>query len=925
MTDAHPGPDRLAAFRLGRLDEAELTEIEGHVSRCASCCRALKTLPDDSFVALVQRSADASARTQAAGDTPADPEAAVPRDLLGHPRYLILDKVGQGGMGVVYKARHRLMDRVVALKVLRPGLLDRPDWVERFRREVRGAARLVHPHIVTAYDAEQAGDTHFLVMEYVEGVSLARLVEEQGPLPVKQACAYARQAALGLQHAYACGMIHRDIKPQNLIEAKGTGQVKILDFGLARFVSEAAEEAASPAAADPAGRLTQASTLMGTPEYVAPEQIEAAHAADIRADIYSLGCTLYYLLAGHAPFPHGSPLQKITAHLEEAPRPLGELRPDVPAALERVIGRMMEKDPARRYQTPAEVAAALAPWAEEPRPAAAPPRRRNWLPVAAGVLVVVLGSFFSPRVREFAQTVVRVVTNRGVLEIEAEDKDLEITVKQSGKDVVTAEVVDRGTKRTFELTAAGGEILAKEMPDGVRAKTTQFELTRGGRRRFQARVLLPEGDLKLLQGRWVAVAGEQRGQPLPQVRRGGVELIITGDEAQYTVEGKREKGTVKLDSTKDPRWINVIRQEGKNRFGVMNGIYRLDGDTLKIALGDLDDARPTAFRTGPDTGDVAVLTLRRGSDVQLLQGRWVAVAGEQHGRPLPQLPRGGFELVIAGDEARYTSAGKTEKGTVKLDPAKDPRWIDVTRAEGHNRFGVMNGTYRLDGDTLTLALGDLDDMRPTAFKTGPTTGDVVVLTLRRTPAAPPAFRPLFDGKGLAGWKGNFANIWRWEQGELRGKIPAGSGVKDCVLISPRTYRDFELKCQVRHPTRNKEMKAAVSLFFRCDTPEIGKPFWGYGPEVFFGEVYPGRLRNKVGGWIKPLVDETEAGKHLKQDEFNDFALTCHGRHVTVRVNGVTTYDGEWLGLAAEGLLVWKIYGGDDGNQVTIRNIEIKEE
>src|SRR5205807_1565490 len=150
MTDAHPGPDRLAAFRLGRLDEDELSEIEGHVSRCASCCRELKTLPDDSFISLVRQSADTSARTQGPGDTPTDPEAAFPRDLLGHPRYLILDKLGQGGMGVVYKARHRLMDRAVALKVLHPGLLDRPDWVERFRREVRGAARLVHPHIVTA-------------------------------------------------------------------------------------------------------------------------------------------------------------------------------------------------------------------------------------------------------------------------------------------------------------------------------------------------------------------------------------------------------------------------------------------------------------------------------------------------------------------------------------------------------------------------------------------------------------------------------------------------------------------------------------------------------------------------------------------------------------------------------------------------------
>jgi uncharacterized protein (TIGR03067 family) len=816
MIDAHPDPDRLAAFRLGKLGEGELAEIEFHVSRCASCCRELQTLADDSFVALVRQAADPAALTCGPGDTPTDPVAAVPRDLLGHPRYLILDKLGQGGMGVVYKARHRLMDRVVALKVLHPGLLDRPDWVERFRREVRGAARLVHPHIVTAYDAEQAGGSHFLVMEYVEGISLARLVEERGPLPVAQACAYARQAALGLQHAHECGMVHRDIKPQNLMVAKETGRVKILDFGLARFVSEAAEEAAaSPTGADPAGQLTQASTLMGTPEYVAPEQIRAAHAADIRADIYGLGCTLYFLLAGHAPFPHGSPLQKITAHLQAAPRPLAQIRPDVPAALARVLDRMLAKDPAGRYQTPAEVAEALAPWAEGPRPA--PRRRRTWLPIAAGVLLVVLVPFAFPRVREFAQTAIRVVTNRGVLEIEAGDKDLEITIKQAGKEVVTEEVAERGTKRVFELTAAGGEITVRERPDGVWTTALHFELTRGGRRVFQARLLLsdPVRDLHLLQGRWVAVAAEQRGRPQPEVIHDGVELVIAGDEARYT----------------------------------------------------------------------------QGSE---------------------------------------TMKGYTKKGTVKLDPTKEPHWIDVTRSEGRNRFGVMNGIYHLDGDRLTIALGDLDDSRPTTFKTGPATGDVVVLSLRRAPAAPPAFRPLFGDKSLEkvleGWKGNFANIWQYQQqqGELRGHIPAGSGVKDCVLISPRTYKDFELKCQVRHPVGNKEPRAAVSLFFRCDTPEIGKPFWGYGPEAFVGEVYPGRLRNKLGVWIKPLVEETEVEKHLKRSEFNDFALTCRGRHVTVRVNGVTTYDGEWLGLAPEGLLVWKIYGGDEGNEVTIRNIEIKE-
>src|SRR5262249_12744935 len=405
MIEIHPDREQLAAFRLGKLSDTEMAAVESHVAECESCCRSLKGLPDDSFVLLVRQSNNPTTlsvvRTEVIErEPPADTE--IPPDLQNHPRYQILEKLGQGGMCVVSRARHRPMDRVVALKVLRPHLLDRPASVERFRREVKGAGVLVHANIVTAYDAEQAGSPHFLAMEYVPGISLAHLLEKQGRLPIPQACDYIRQAALGLQHAFECGMVHRDIKPQNLMVVSGgvvsggvvigadnsnkpddsttthhsqltPHQIKILDFGLARFVSEAAAgvgqafslpEASPEAGAIPNDRLTQSSTLMGTPEYMAPEQAEAAAAADIRADIYSLGCTLYHLLAGHAPFPQGSPLEKVKAHAAQTPRPICEIRPEVPPALGAVIERMLAKDPGRRYQKPVEVAEALAPFAD---------------------------------------------------------------------------------------------------------------------------------------------------------------------------------------------------------------------------------------------------------------------------------------------------------------------------------------------------------------------------------------------------------------------------------------------------------------------------------------------------------------------------------------------------------------------------------
>jgi serine/threonine-protein kinase len=238
-------------------------------------------------------------------------------------------RLGSGGMGSVYLAEHRLMDRPVALKVIRRDLLGDEAAVERFRREVRAAARLAwHPNIVAAYDAEQAGDAHFLVMEFIDGVTLARLVQSRGPLSCGLACAAVKQAAEGLEYAHRRGMVHRDIKPQNLMRAPD-GQVKILDFGLARFASESLPDVgpatergtgsgAEATARDRVAPLTATDMLLGTADYIAPEQASDPRSADIRADIYSLGCTLYYLLAGHPPFPGGNLFEKLKAHREQA-------------------------------------------------------------------------------------------------------------------------------------------------------------------------------------------------------------------------------------------------------------------------------------------------------------------------------------------------------------------------------------------------------------------------------------------------------------------------------------------------------------------------------------------------------------------------------------------------------------------------------
>jgi WD40 repeat protein len=411
MTEAegfHPNPDQLTAFDRGQLDPEEWTAVEGHVARCARCCHRLESLPgEDALISLLRASvgqgtpaAAGPADTQVGGeDTGTTPPSAgarprVPAELAAHPRYRVLGLVGVGGMGAVFKAEHRLMERVVALKVIRRNLIDRPGAVERFRQEVRAAARLVHPNIVIAHDADEAGDFQFLVMEFVEGASLDRLVREGGPLSVADACSLARQAALGLQHAHERGMVHRDIKPGNLL-LTADGRVKVLDFGLARFVSEM----------PPGEGLTPSGAVVGTPDYMAPEQARDPRTADIRADLYALGCTLYYLLAGRPPFAGGTALQTLLAHQDEAPPPLAGPRPDVPPALDEVVARLLAKEPARRYQSPAEVADALAPFTDPvaavpvppvvltvvPQPAVAPmapASRRRWLFVSVAGLFV---------------------------------------------------------------------------------------------------------------------------------------------------------------------------------------------------------------------------------------------------------------------------------------------------------------------------------------------------------------------------------------------------------------------------------------------------------------------------------------------------------------------------------------------------------
>lgn len=368
---AHPSEKTLSFYRLGQLDRAEAETVRRHLSACEPCRNRVASMMT---VGNVDAANSARARydsTPAVGSSlvlpaqengePAAPPLAstLPAGLANHPDYQVLRELGRGGMGVVYLAENRLMGRKEVLKVVGSHLLNRKGILERFLREVRAAAQLQHPNIVAAYSATRTGDSIVLAMEYIEGFDLAKLVETQGPIPVTHACNFAYQAALGLQHAHERGLVHRDIKPSNLMLTRAGKKpvIKILDFGLAKVTSEAGVDAG----------LTHEGQLLGTPHYVSPEQTVNAPNADIRADIYSLGCTLYCLLTGHPPFDAPSLYELLQAHHSMDAPLLNLLRPDVSIELAALVTRMMAKNPVDRFQTPIQVAQALAPFTKKTR------------------------------------------------------------------------------------------------------------------------------------------------------------------------------------------------------------------------------------------------------------------------------------------------------------------------------------------------------------------------------------------------------------------------------------------------------------------------------------------------------------------------------------------------------------------------------
>jgi serine/threonine protein kinase len=520
-----PNEQELREYSLGKLKPDCLETVAQHLEQCLNCQLTLSGLEDkedtlvsqirhkvgkDVFaeeaecrdlIAIAKNSWHGARKAQcAAEDVPtADWERS---GILGE--YQLFARLGEGGMGCVFMARHTRLDRIVAIKVLAKDRTADPQYVARFEREMKAIGRLVHPNIVHAYDARDIEGTSVLVMEYIEGLDLADLSHRVGMPAIADVCEMVRQTAMGLQYVHEHGFVHRDVKPSNIMLTR-EGQIKILDLGLALLAYDNMTTEG----------ITSTGHAMGTADYMAPEQIADSHAVDIRADIYSLGCTLYKLLCGRPPFSgpaYDTPGKRIVAHIKEPVPPIQQFRPDIPVELAKLLDRMLAKDPADRPATPLAVAEALKPFvdkadlvgferkAEECDPAdyahqptipnpiadAVPSLLnadagnrggtntasnriwRRWL-IAIGTGIIAFG---------LLAAIITVATDHGILEIKTFDDDVLVSILDGGHEIL---IVDTKTSNTVKLKSGNYEVKLNNEKDGLRLSTDKFTLRRGER------------------------------------------------------------------------------------------------------------------------------------------------------------------------------------------------------------------------------------------------------------------------------------------------------------------------------------------------------------------------------------------------------------------------------------------------------------
>jgi WD40 repeat protein/serine/threonine protein kinase len=516
--------------------------------------------------------------------------------------YEIICELGRGAMGRVYKALQRSLQRTVAIKVIHAAFETEPNAISRFQREAQAAALVSHPNIVAVYDAGQHGSLRYLVMEYVDGIDLERLVDDTGPLAIELVRDLARQAALGLQHAYERGLVHRDIKPSNLIVTPRPGTanasppvLKILDMGLARLTARGTHESLAS--------LTGGG-MVGTPNFIAPEQILDPSRADIRADLYSLGCTLYFLLTGRLPFAGRSVIETLDMHRWQTARPIVRYRAEVPAGLADVVSKLMAKKPEERYPAPAALIEALAMCLQAPPAATAPLDSQSIRRISREALIQRLKHELADRLEKNELGKARATVDR-LLGLDPRDPD-----------ALAAQAFIR--EALAPVTPKTG-LVCKGHTDGVTsvAFAPDGKLFLSGSRDQSVRVwdAATGLELRLLTGHEGAINGVAISPDGRQALAGGESKIVHLWELETGKELRRFKGfrgaVNGVAFTGDPRWaLSASRERCGHLWDLSSGKdlrhFKHSGEVLAVA-GSPRSAR--AISVGRDsTGKVWSLT-----------------------------------------------------------------------------------------------------------------------------------------------------------------------------------------------------------------------------------------------------------------------------------------------------------------------------
>ncbi len=898
MTAAHPSDEQLSHYGLGKLTGAANETVEAHITTCADCRQRVAALSSDGFLDRLKRAAQPEAMSGFEASQPpvekstvfSGDDANIPPALLTLSMYKDIRRLGHGGMGEIYLARNVHMDREEVLKVMSKSMMERSGAAARFRREIRSVGQLNHANIVTTYGVQQVGDTVVLSMEYA-GEDLAKHLEKRGPLPVARACYYIHQAALGLQFAHEKGLVHRDIKPSNLMVLQNGAkwQVKILDFGLAKSRTE-------PPDASDIDHQTKTGQSLGTPAYMAPEQIRDAKSVDIRADIYALGCTLYYLLTGRPPFVEDNIMSLIFAHGEKIPQPTNELRADVPVALAELIAKMLAKDPKDRPQTPAEVAKALVPFirpgakqseavmtasqaetdvASQTQPILAPanrpPTRKRWPAVALGLVLLAIGAI--------AVGSLFIQTKDGTIELTDLDPDAVVFVDG---DKVTVKWADG--KQSAEIR--------------VRPGTRKIEVKQGDITVLGETVELESNGRKVL-------AARQKIEPKPET---------PVDPKAGTIPPKPKEEFTPLFNGKDlTGWETSGMGPGSWRVedGVLVGSFVKNGGGTILTWPKGLAPRHYHLRLVLKKSDEWAALIALFCDMKYTAnnknpgvwpwggpgpGRFIVYTGCTTPKPDHEVGRLAYVAGNARDSATLLGGPM---------PIANNEWYTMDIVVLGQRVTVdVNGTRRADytdpelppeGRPFTLGCpgGATVRFKSIEFKELP------------APAKAPAFTALFNGKQLLGFRSPAAFKGKWEieddllviRGIRNPRIkpnPSNLG----VLESTRSYRDFILRIE-HAPLEVGDHSMPVVVRMSATR----KPFVGY-------EVAGGGF-SKKGVWRSPgeIRDATENSLDDKDDDDDEMTsrpgfkvieairnkpytieIAAIGNRITTSIDGVQVHE-----------------------------------